>query len=76
MINRIKAWFRSEKNYLEDLKVELRLTGSVSVPRNLISESEIYGEGYAYMLEIEPDGYIGITAHKKLPKVVPIKVNY
>jgi len=76
MINRIRTLLRNDRNYLRNLKVELLLTGSVSVPRSMISESEIYGEGYAYMLEIKPDGFIGITAHKKLPKVVPIKVNY
>jgi len=76
MVNRIKAWFKKDRNYLSDLKAKLRLTGSVSVPKNLISESEIYSEGFVYMLELQPKGYIGITEHKKVTNVVHFKVNY
>ena len=76
MVNRIKAWFKKDRNYLSDLKAKLRLTGSVSVPINLISESEIYSEGFVYML-IKKDGYIEIKAIEIIPdNVVPIKVNY
>ena len=71
MVNRIMSWLRGDKNYLKNLKAKLLLSGSVSVPRDLIRESEIYGEGFVYVLEIKPDGFIDISAHKKLHKVAP-----
>jgi hypothetical protein len=81
MFKGLMRWLMKDSEYLENLYAKLHLAGSVRVPKDVIRNSEIFDSGYIYELELGVDGFIEITAHKKIDlvpinNVVPIKVNY
>jgi hypothetical protein len=60
-----------DSEYLENLHARLHLAGSLRVPKDVIRNSEIFDSGYIYELELGVDGFMQITAHKKMD-LVPI----
>jgi hypothetical protein len=69
-----------DREYYSDLNARLHLAGNVRVPKDVIRNSEIFDSGYIYELELGVDGFMEITAHKKMDlkpinNVIPIK-NY
>ena len=70
----IKQIFIGETNYWRYLNREcyhkhitnkLHTVGKVFVPKDVIRNSEIFNGGYIYEIELI-DGYMEITAHKKI----------
>jgi hypothetical protein len=66
MLNRIKEWLVKDREYYSDLNARLHLAGNVRVPKDVIRNSEIFDSGYIYELELGVDGFMEITAHKKM----------
>jgi hypothetical protein len=71
MLNRLKEWLMKDSEYYENLNAKLHLAGNVRVPKDVIRNSEIFDSGYIYELELGVDGFMEITAHKKID-LVPI----
>jgi len=61
----LKRIFGIEDNYYQRINNRLHSIGKVFVPKNVISNSEIFNSGYIYEMELI-DGYMEITAHKKI----------
>lgn len=70
MFNGLMRWLMNDSEYLEGLHARLHLAGRVRVPKDIIRNSEIFDSGYVYELELI-DGFMEITAHKKID-LVPI----
>jgi hypothetical protein len=80
MFKGLMRWLMKDSEYLENLHARLHLAGNVRVPKDAIRNSEIFDSGYIYELELGVDGFMEITAHKKMDlvpinNVIPIK-NY
>ena len=61
----LKKIFGIEDNYYQRINKRLHSIGKVFVPKNVIGNSEIFNSGYIYEMELI-DGYMEITAHKKI----------
>ena len=61
----LKKIFGIEDNYYQRINKRLHSIGKVFVPKNVISNSEIFNSGYIYEMELI-DGFFEITAHKKI----------
>jgi hypothetical protein len=56
----------NDSEYYENLHARLHLAGNLKVPKDVIRNSEIFDSGYIYELELGVDGFMEITAHKKM----------
>jgi len=66
MFTGIINWLMSDSEYYENLNSKLHLGGKIIVPRGIIRNAEIFLPEYVYELELGVDGFIEITAHKKI----------
>jgi hypothetical protein len=83
MLTGLMRWLMKDSEYLEGLHARLHLAGKINVPKDIIRNSEIFDSGYIYELNSEIfdsgyiyeleliDGFMEITAHKKID-LVPI----